>query len=254
MKIYSEKFTKVCRFLVEFILPILVILAGMYSVLYWLWNWNPLPSDEQMIKHFQLHRVDFDEAVRRYREYPRPRNKDTSLWFKEGDTLEVYKRAGIDHINDLVPTWLPNPYTVETAILVDRVVDEFGGAEIFPKYSSLEITPAATPRINHPDTMDDSSYRKYSFGGGLVWKSYYYTPEVPKIENGKMLWPLQTVGKGAAESTFHEHEGVATAQSSSQVLSTLNHFPDRWGRMGCVYRQIEPQWFLRMCTSRVFYR
>lgn len=231
-------------------LPILVIVSFGSLLYYRVWIWNPLPRDEQMIEHFQLHRVDFEEAVRRYREYPRTPEKDTSLWFKQGDTLEVFKRAGIDHINYLIPTWMPNPYTVETAILSDRVVDELGGAAIFPKYNSLGITPATTPRIDHPNTMDDSGYRRFSFRFGHLWKRYYFTPEAPHVENGEMLWPLQTVGKGFPGATFHDREGVATSQSSSQVFSTLNRFPKGWNGVNCIYRQIEPQWFLQICAGR----
>lgn len=228
-------------------LPILVIVSFGWLIYYRLWIWNPLPSDEKMIEHFQAHRADFEEAVRRYRTYPT--NKDTSFWYKEGDTLLLFKRAGIDRINDLVPMWLPDPYTVKTAILSNKIVDESGHPP-FAKFSSLQITPATTPRIEHPDTMDDSSYRTYSIKFGFIWKGYYHTPEVPRIENGEMLWPLTTVGKGFPESTFHALEGVATLQSSSPVLSTLNRFPDSFGKMGCVYRRIEPQWFLRMCAGR----
>ena len=232
--------------------PMLVIVGVSFLVYYRLWIWNPLPRDEEMIEHFQAHRADFEEAVRRYREYPHLPDKDTSLWFKEGDTLEVYKRAGIDSITYLIPMWLPNPYSVETAIFVDKIVDQPGRAP-FEKYSSLGITPATTPRIDHPDIMDDSGFRKFSLKFGIVWKSYYYTPEEPRVVHGKMLWPLTTVGKGFPGSTYHELERVSVRQSESQVLSTLDVFPDNWGIMGCVYRQIEPQWFLQMCTSNKFY-
>ncbi len=82
-------------------------------VYYFIWIYNPLPSDESMIKNFEEHRADFIEAVRRYREYPRPNDKDTSLWFEEGDTLEVYRRAGISRIKYWTPIWFPNPYSKE---------------------------------------------------------------------------------------------------------------------------------------------
>lgn len=54
-----------------------LVLVGV--AYYLLWIWSPLPDDEEMIDHFKAHRADFVEAVRRYRDYPRPTDKDTSF-------------------------------------------------------------------------------------------------------------------------------------------------------------------------------
>lgn len=84
------------RWLVRLLLGIAVLAASLGAWYYILWVWNPLPSDEEMIENFQANRADFVEIVRRYREYPRPPDKDTSFWFKDGDTLELFKRARLD--------------------------------------------------------------------------------------------------------------------------------------------------------------
>ncbi|WP_159105131.1 hypothetical protein [Methylobacillus glycogenes] len=44
---------------------------------------------------------------------------------------------------------------LDSAIPSDRVVDELSSAAIFPKHNSLGITPDTTPRIDHPDTLDE---------------------------------------------------------------------------------------------------
>ena len=41
-------------------------------------------------------------------------------WYKEDDTLELFNRAGIDHIQHSSVVWLPDPYAVETAVKVKR--------------------------------------------------------------------------------------------------------------------------------------
>ncbi len=217
--------TRIVKYLRWLWLP--VIAAALF---YYLWIVNPLPSDEQMIENFKAHRADFVEAVRRYRNYPRLPNKDTSRWYKEGDTLEIYKRAGIDRIYYSTPIWLPNPYSIETAKCADSLV----GFAYSYKYGALKIVSATTPRINHPDQSDDSGYRRNTLLHGVIWKDYYYFPEVPRIENGYLHGPIYPNGNFSF---------------CSRVLPSLNRLPFPWKDFECVYRQIEPQWFLCMCNG-----
>lgn len=224
-----------------------VIALALY---YLFWLWNPLPSDEAMIENFTAHRADFVEAVRRYRDYPRPPDKDTSLWYKEDDTLEVYKRAGIDDI-DARGRWLPDTYSVKTAKRAHGLV----GFEYTHKYGALRITPATTPLIDHPDQTDHRRHYRNTLIFGVIWKDYYFFPEVPRVENGELLEPLSIVtgkfpGAELLGYQFHEKEGVATIQHRDRVLPSLNRLPSHWKGFECVYRQIEPQWFLRMCNGR----
>lgn len=208
-----------------------VIGLGLY---YYFWLWNPLPSDEVMIENFTTHRADFVEAVRRYRDYPRPPDKDTSLWFKDGDTLELFKRAGIDNIDYGNGVWFPNPYSPETDKKIVYEITENHNRGVVHQYGALKITPATTPRIDHPGQMDDRSYRRNTLLFGVIWKDYYFFPEVPRIENGALLGPVNHKG----EYSFR-----------SRTLHSLNRFPINWKGFECVYRQIEPQWFLRMCNG-----
>ena len=49
---------------------------------------------------------------------------------------------------------------------------------------------------------------------------------------------------------FHEKEGVATIhQFTARVLPTLKRLPRKWQGYECVYRRIEPQWFIGMCNG-----
>ena len=147
----------------------LLVVVGLYFSLIH----NPLPSDEEMIANFKTHRADFVEAVRRYRDYPRPPDKDTSRWYLDGDTLEVYKRAGIDGIDHSALTpWLPNAYSVETALRLHQEASTAKDFAIFYKYGSLRIRPATTPRIDHPNQMDETLAGGNAIApGATVWKS-----------------------------------------------------------------------------------
>ncbi len=223
---------------------------GAVVFYYYLWKWNPLPSDEAMIRNFKDHRADFVEVVQRYREYPRPPGKSSAFWYKEGNTLELFNRAGIDSV-DAYGCWLPEPYSVETAIwLHNALLSGFSARSgLVYKCGALRIRPATTPRIDHPDQSDDRSDRRNTLLFGVIWKDYYFFPEVPRIENGKLLSPLSIVGKGFPGAQFHEKAGVATTQDKHRVFPSLNRLPSHWKSFECVYRQIEPQWFIRMCNG-----
>jgi hypothetical protein len=202
------------------------------ALFYYFWLWSPMPSDEEMIANFTAHREDFVEVVRRYRDYPRPPDKDTSFWFKEGDTLALYKLAGIERVDYSTPVWLPNPYSLETNKKVAEERKKSKGFELSHKYGALEITPVRTPRII--DTNQSNRYRWVGLTYGVIWKDYYFFPEAPRIEHGLLLGPVN-------------HQGDYSFRS--RVLPSLNRLPFPWRDFECVYRQIEPQWFLRICNG-----
>ncbi|WP_255989897.1 hypothetical protein [Chitinolyticbacter albus] len=224
---------------------------AVLGLFYWINYFNPLPSDEEMIENFQANRADFVEIVRRYRTYPRQLNKDSSFWFKDGDTLELYRRAGIDSVDYEGSTpWLPNPYSVETAIKKQKIVATMVGFELLHKYGALRIQAATTPLIDHPNRTDQRRHYRNTLRFGVIWKQYIFFPEVPRIESGVLFGPLSIVGKGfSGEHQFHEKEGVATSQYKARVLPSLNRIPESWKDFECVYRRIEPQWFIRMCNG-----
>lgn len=227
-------------------------LGAAFGLYYLIWEYNPLVSDEEMIAHLRAHRAEFEELVRRYRDYPRPPDKDTSLWYREGDTPELMQRAGVAHLGGLVPTWHPNPYSVESAKEFHESVKtgqarKFG---LFKKYDTVGVTPVPK-RLPLPWIKDKTNrYRFNNFSHGTIWKDYCHFPEIPRIENDELLWPLTMVGRGASDSEYHEKQGVSTWQNRDRILSSLNRFPEEWKSFECVYRQIEPHWFLRMCNGQ----
>lgn len=202
---------------------LLLILVFIVLFAYLLLTRNPLPSDEEFIAQFQAHRADFEELVRRYRHFEPGPDKSHNLWQKQGNTQEILLRAGIRRINYSTPVWFPNPYLLETARKVKELREKSGSIAISHKYGALRIKPA--PR---------EQYRAYDIQYVKVWKDLYFFPEVPRIENGEMLGPLDSDGKYSFRS---------------RVFPSLNHYPDNWKRFECVYRPIEPQWFMRMCNG-----
>ena len=217
---------------------------------------NPLPNDEEMIANFKANRADFEEIVRRYREYPGllyP--SEGKYWYEYDDTLELFRRAGIDEVESLAwQVWLPNPYSVQSALEVKRIVEQndqrFPGLTLWQRYGALKLSPATTPLIEHPRQQDHRRHWRTTLRYGCVWKTYYFFPEEPRVEDGTLFWSAQTTYLGDPNGQYYEKEGVTIFNIKNRVLSSLNRFPDNWQQFDCVYRRIEPQWFIAMCRGR----
>jgi hypothetical protein len=193
------------------------ILALIVWANYYFSHLNPLPSDEEMIAHLQKHRADIEELIRRYRAFEPPPSQPHSMWMQQGDTAELIRRVGIRQLEYASgPPWLPDPYSAETA----KKIESTKGYEIMYKHGAILIQLA------------DPRYMKGSLlYMNTIWKDFYFIPEVPRIENGRLLRP--------------PYKGMM--RPGDRVLPSLNDFPKDWGRAECVKRQIEPQWFITMC-------
>jgi hypothetical protein len=204
------------------------ILAGlvMFLLFYAYMRSVPLPTDQAMIKHFQAHRADIEELVRRYRTFdPGPGKDHSILWKAQGDTPELIKRAGIAYISDTTMSyWLKDPYSPETARHVEELNKASRGFTLSQQYGVLCITLAASNRHRSPSLFH-----------GVVWKDIYFFPEPPRIEGGYLLGPLNTKGG---------------YKYKERVLSSLNFYPSNWKPYTSVFRPIEPQWFIHLDRSR----
>jgi hypothetical protein len=202
----------------------LIIVALLVIAYYVLIVKNPLPGDEDMIAHFQTHRSDIEELVRRYRNYSTDPKVDHSLWFKEGNTQEIMRRASVDRITQgSITPWLPNPYSIETAKTITEEIKNGKGHVLFNKQGALIMSFA-------PRQYYRASHLRYV----NIWKNFYFIPEPPRIEDGELLWPFNDDGDYFARR---------------RTLPSLDHFPKNWKDYECVYRQIETHWFLSMCNG-----
>ncbi|MGD9172402.1 MAG: hypothetical protein PVI97_20470 [Candidatus Thiodiazotropha sp.] len=201
-----------------------IVLILFVAAYYLLLVRNPLPSDEEMIEHFRLHRNDIEELVRRYRNYSTDPKVDHSMWFKEGDTQKIMWRAGVEEIwHSAYSPWLPNPYSIETAESIMQQIRNVRGHGLFTKYGGLVLK--LLPR---------DYYRSVNLKYLHIWKDFYNIPEAPRIEKGELLWPF-------------DHNGEYSVRR--RIISSLDQFPGNWKDYECVYRQIETHWFLRLCNG-----
>ena len=203
--------------------PVVGVFTILFGMVYYLFFvFNSLPRDEEMIDHFQTHQDDFKELVQRYRNFEVGPDGFHTKWINESGTQSMLDRAKVRNIFYTGFAWFPNPYSLETAKAVKKARGK-GSFEIFREYGALVLR--LSPK---------GHYRATSLTYVKVWKDFTYFPEVPRIKNGELLWPINT-------------EGQYTKRR--RALSSLNQHPDNWKDYECVFRKIEPQWFIRMCNG-----
>jgi hypothetical protein len=179
-----------------------------------------LPSDEDMTAHFQKHRADFERLVQIYREDPKlPRRPGINYDEATPEAGAIMERISIGGMRGDSVVWIPpDPYSVEAQkqnVASDLFTDARLGWPEGRKYSGVLLDGAHEPviRLNADLTQ--------------VFKGYYYTPFVPKIENGRLKKP----------------------RGYEWISRTLNGYPSKLAPGDCVCMQFEPQWFIRLCQS-----
>jgi hypothetical protein len=178
-----------------------------------------LPSDEEMIENFNKHRADFERLVHIYRE-------DLSVASEVGHLIPtpeieaVMDRINVVEVYDDGSVWLPpDPYAKEAESRADLWIKAASKDPAARTLSGVRLA-YAHGRVIRP---------KYLVS---AWKDYYYVPFVPTIQNRELRIP----GGGS--------DGPA------RVLPTLDTYPPHFKPLECVYRQISPQWFIRMCLGK----
>ena len=188
---------------------------------------NPLPSDEEMMTHFQGHRADIEALVKSYREYQSLSDDKSRLWVEASETKALMQKAGVKYVNDAGSMWFPNPYSVETARQAEDLRRKMGTRvfDLYRRYSSLYVR-LADPRyftklLRYPTSK-------------AIWKDFYHIPEVAKIEDGMLLGSINVDGRSSLRY---------------RVFASLNSYPPAWKQGECVLRRIDPHWYIEMCRA-----
>ncbi len=186
---------------------------------------NPLPPDEKYIEIFQTHRADLETMIKAY--YAAPA---AYLWDHSPEMQKIKKRAGIYRIVE-DGYWKPDLYSVEAQrkLLQFDDVKTREGRFALRQFKALEIEIADSHGFESSPRYPSSSF---------VLKNLLYIPTVPKTSNGK-LWPPVS-----PPQSQDEYE-----RSAERLLPSLTSYPDNWQHSECVYRQLEPQWFIKMCRA-----
>jgi hypothetical protein len=187
-----------------------------------------LPKDAELVEHFNKHRKDFEELVRLYQ------TGERWIWKDLNGSLSPFaipayesllQRLDLTGLSGDGAIWLPDPYSLESGIKARQL-------NAFHAFQHHGIT----------FNLAKSKYRAYSsrLRRG-VWKDYFHIPVVPQVKDGELWWPVWHDGK-----VFRK----------ARVFDSLDVYPIEWlreppnhKRGECVFRQVEPRWFLRMCNS-----
>jgi hypothetical protein len=243
---------KIKKIILFMILPVFILITT-YNYFFV----TGLATDEEMIEHFKKHRTEIEELVKSYREFDPKTAKPVYeevhmnggkteikaveshhlIWKKQDGIKELMEKAGVDGVlavmgdataGDLRTLWLPNPYSIGTAKFVESIVSVNNKnleekKSMFIKYGMIMVL-----------LEGDRYYKEYR-----VSKHFVFIPEIPQVKDGKLLSPVDINGKHYFERP---------------LFSSINRIPiitfiyaENGEAFPCIYRQIEPQWFLRMC-------
>ncbi|HOY22713.1 MAG TPA: hypothetical protein PK002_06130 [Cellvibrio sp.] len=158
---------------------------------------DSLVSDEKMIENFKSNRPAFQELVASY--YKDGQKQIT--WRAIPRVIELKRITGVENISDGPGYWFENPYSLEAAEKLKKMLDE----KLWDQFNDRKSLIIKMPEAK--------GYGEYTLYYGNQWKDYFYYPEDPRIENGHLVLPRQPNGPA-------EFQG-------DEVLESLNSFPQR---------------------------
>ena len=189
-------------------------------------SFEPLPSDEEMIQHFQQHRGEIEKLVQLYRDYEPQRGQKDLYWADAPEIKALRERAAVERVNGSTSggLWIAEPYSREAAKLAESQVRSADMETVERRYGTILIEFSPLDRYFSPS-------RRY----GTLIKEVLYLPQAPKITQGEAWWPVDAVS------------GEPTQKRS--VVQTLDRYPPNLNKGDCVVRPIEAQWFLSLCRA-----
>ncbi|MDL2322071.1 hypothetical protein LJC47_07005 [Desulfosarcina sp. OttesenSCG-928-B08] len=219
------------------------IFIGIVLFLLWYSRRVPLPTDEEMIAHFEAHRAEFDELVWRHRTFVERENWPELTWPSEEErTQQLTRQVGIRTVNYLsLLYWLPDPYSLSTAQKVQTIRDacyqdwgrhSMDKEKIPPPKCRLQGYQYGVLQFSR--ILPNGGYHTRSWRYVAVWKDYLHFPEPPRIEQGHLLGPIQEDGQYGYKK---------------RIFTSLNIYPPDWRDYECVYRPIDAHWFIRLCNG-----
>ncbi len=121
------------------------------------------PTDREMIDEFQTYRGDFERLVALYQKHgSHGRLQRGQQEYDEYTTL--LKRRGLSHLSGDGATWLPDPYSAETAKRRPRGADFFHAFAHHGVFLHVEkVTISARLHGGPPMNRDGSSVKRVSF-------------------------------------------------------------------------------------------
>ncbi len=202
--------------------------VGRAAMHYFAYFMAALPTDEEMISHFKVHRKDFERLVDLYQSEDHGKVRvydDIGRWVSSRDIPEMkslLERTGIRSLSAASTggLWLPDPYSPDAAERAkkENMVKAY-------RYHAIIFNPADRKKYIIPSLL----YRS-------IGKSLFYVPVHPKVENGQLWWPpVEPDGK---------------PYLTRPVVHSLDFYAWEWRGDTSLYRQIDDQWFIHVWRAR----
>lgn len=215
--------------------PLYALPAALLAFSIWLLFFvNPLPSDEELIAHFQEHRRDIETLVQAYYSAPEPLPGQSRVqWDDSPEVQAIKQRAGVGRIHQAKGYWTPDPYSFEWAEKLHQliIINTREADAAIRKMEALQV-----------DMLDPRYSQRPLRYPPIIWKSLLYIPAVARTHDSK-LWP------GVSWNTLAPQTPEQYEKSADRLLPSLTHYPTDWKKGECVYRQLDTHWFIRMCRG-----
>jgi len=182
---------------------------------------KPISSDEEMVKIFYQHRKSFERLVEIHRNecfYDKDRKKDASEEKRLQELIGIKKL-----VSSNLDKWVPAPYSQE--------------ARQFRKQFSRKISDQSYADITHYCRYGAPKFAFENYSLDYFYKGWIYFPVAPRINGGELLVPGRSYG---SLSRYQMYDNLAD-------LNWILRFKLGYS---CVYRKIEPQWFLFVCSGK----
>ncbi|AFM24975.1 hypothetical protein [Desulfomonile tiedjei] len=182
---------------------------------------RPLPSDEEMIANFQDHRTEFERLVWIYQQDSRVPVEFNSL-IPTPEINTIMRRVNVSSVSADGYQWIPpDPYSRDIDIIKRK------SPKCFQRGGYLHYD--AQSRKLSGVLLGYTYGKKITIEGNLISKKYYYIPFVPKVTNRNLSFPTTPMA------------------GYNRITESLNNYPQEFGQYDCLYKQIEPHWFIVMC-------
>lgn len=193
--------------------------------IWWQFYVMPLPSDEYMTSHFHKHRGEFEALVKAYREQNSTSDPTTHWDFPE-HIRDVKTKTDVWRLTSKSSMrWFENPYSVEAAKLFHEKRTR-GDVNVFKNHGFDGVIVI----------MNNARYHSLRERAEIS-KSYLHIPQIPRIENSKLLYPVNPSSSKYAKQRY------------LVIKESLDNFPDHWERGECFLKPLDAQWFIQLCKS-----
>jgi hypothetical protein len=235
-----------------------VLFVVFFVRLFFVLQHNPLPKDEELLRNFTIHRSEFEQLLKGFRNY---RAKDHFYHHSSSDVKNLMRKASVSKISEAgeFGVWYPEPYSEHTLqvrkSLTGRPIDKLATQEeilttlrrelpaifddvvpVQPGQNLFRVTEGTIFFPGPEPTGISWGKTTLRYPGSFINKGYCYFPQPPRVEEGHLI-----------VARYDPKIRKYTARPGHRVFTSLDKFPPKWRDGEYVLKRIDDHWFLFMC-------